>query len=114
MRFSLEENDLQDQTVIFEQEMPEFKVNKRIKRELHLLKIIWDYVIVINTSLNEWKTTVWKKIDVEFMDQECKKLLRELRRKKYFFRLSYYLCNSDFHSVFLEMSFLRNEVTIRY
>ncbi|XP_054007046.1 dynein beta chain, ciliary-like [Hylaeus anthracinus] len=88
LKFLKEEEDLQDQTVIFEQEMPEFRVNKLIRKEIQLLKTVWDYVGVINTSLNEWKTTVWKKIDVEWMDQECKKLLRELRREKYFFTFS--------------------------
>ncbi|XP_076625371.1 dynein beta chain, ciliary [Colletes latitarsis] len=80
LKFSKEEQNLEDQSAIFEQEMPEFKVNKLIRKEIQLLKTVWDYVNVINTSLNEWKTTVWKKIDVEWMDQECKKLLRELRQ----------------------------------
>lgn len=78
--FLSEENDLRDQSVIFEQEMPEFKVLKQIQKEMQLLKTVWDYVNVIETSLSEWKTTTWKKLDIEWMDQECKKLLRELRR----------------------------------
>lgn len=81
MKFLSEEKNLKDQTVIFEQEMPEFKVNRQVQREMQLLKTLWDYVNVISTSLNEWKKTTWKKIDVEWMDQECKKLLRELRRE---------------------------------
>lgn len=78
----IEEKDLHDQTVIFEQEMPEFKITKQIQKEMQLLKAVWDYVHVIDTSLNEWKKTTWKKLDIEWMDQECKKLVRELRRKK--------------------------------
>ncbi|XP_015433748.1 PREDICTED: dynein beta chain, ciliary-like [Dufourea novaeangliae] len=78
--FLNEEKALKDQTVIFEQEMPEFKVTKQVQKEMQLLKTLWDYVNVISTSLNEWKKTTWKKIDVEWMDQECKKLLRELRQ----------------------------------
>ena len=49
---------------------------------MQFLKTLWDYVNVITTSLNEWKKTTWKKLDVEWMDQECKKILRELRRKE--------------------------------
>ncbi|XP_076235061.1 dynein beta chain, ciliary [Calliopsis andreniformis] len=80
LKFQNEEQVLQEQTDIFEQEMPEFKVNKQVKKEMQLLKTVWDYVNVISTSLNEWKKTTWKKIDVEWMDQECKKILRELRQ----------------------------------
>ncbi|CAK9799022.1 Dynein beta chain, ciliary [Anthophora plagiata] len=80
LKFQSEEKDLHDQTVIFEQEMPEFKVIKQIQKETQLLKRVWDYVHVIRTSLNEWKKTTWKKLDIEWMDQECKKLLRELRQ----------------------------------
>lgn len=76
------ENELKTLTEtsnIFEQQVPEFKHIKLARRELKLLKCIWDYVFTVRTSLDEWKTTIWKKIDVEGMDQECKKLTKELR-----------------------------------
>lgn len=72
---------LHKQANIFEQPVTEFKQIKLVRRELKLLKNLWDYVNIVLSSLDEWKTTVWKKIDVEGMDQECKKLVRELRRK---------------------------------
>lgn len=56
---------------------------------MQFLKTLWDYVNVITTSLNEWKKTTWKKLDVEWMDQECKKILRELRRKEKLFSFTY-------------------------
>lgn len=34
---------------------------------------------VIDSTIEGWKTTPWKKIDVEQMDQECKKFGKELR-----------------------------------
>lgn len=89
LKFLSEETDLHGQIAIFEQEMPEFKVTKQIQKEMQLLKMVWDYVNVIETSLNEWKKTTWKKLDIEWMDQECKKILRELRRKEKFFFSSY-------------------------
>lgn len=81
LKFLSEEAELHGQIAIFEQEMPEFKITKQIQKEMQLLKMVWDYVNVIQTSLNEWKKTTWKKLDIEWMDQECKKILRELRRK---------------------------------
>lgn len=85
LKFLSEEAELHGQIAIFEQEMPEFKVTKQIQKEMQLLKMVWDYVNVIETSLNEWKKTMWKKLDIEWMDQECKKILRELRREEKFF-----------------------------
>lgn len=74
---------LHDQANIFEQEIMEFKQIKLARRELKLLKNLWDYINIITSNLDEWKTTFWKEIDVEGMEQECKKLIRELRRKFY-------------------------------
>lgn len=65
---------------IFEQPMSEFKEFEQLRRELKMLKSLWDYVNVIMSNLSQWKTTVWKKLDIEGMDVECKKLTRELRR----------------------------------
>ena len=68
---------------IYEQQISEFKQIQQVRIELKLIKCLWDYIFIVQTSLDEWKTTVWKKIDVEGMDVECKKLIRELRRKLY-------------------------------
>lgn len=38
-----------------------------------MLKALWDYIFLVRTSIDEWKTTPWKDIDVENMDMECKK-----------------------------------------
>lgn len=81
VKFEEELKALHDQANIFEQQVTEFKQIKLARRELKLLKNLWDYVNIVTSSLDEWKTTFWKKIDVEGMDQECKKLIRELRRK---------------------------------
>lgn len=81
MKFEEELKTLHDQANIFEQQVTEFKQIKLARKELRFLKNLWDYVYIVTSSLDEWKTTFWKKIDVEGMDQECKKLIRELRRK---------------------------------
>lgn len=36
-------------------------------------------MFVIRTSVENWKQTTWKKINVEEMDQECKKFAKEMR-----------------------------------
>lgn len=40
---------------------------------------LWDYVFIVRTSIEDWKTTPWRKIDVENMDIECKKFAKDIR-----------------------------------
>ena len=96
--FEEELNVLNDTANIYEQQVEEYKQIKQARRELKLLKYLWDYVVIIETSLDEWKTTIWKKIDVEGMDQECKKFTRELRRKsvKLYYCINLILLSSIF------------------
>lgn len=44
-----------------------------------LLQQLWDYVQIVQTSVEDWKTTPWRQIDVENMDLECKKFAKEIR-----------------------------------
>lgn len=103
LEFEEELQALHDQANIFEQQVTEFKHIKLARRELKLLKNLWDYVYIITSSLDEWKTTFWKKIHVEEMDQECKRLIRELRRK---FRLRIGHINLSIHLLSFLTSFL--------
>lgn len=40
---------------------------------------LWDYVHIVHACVNDWKTTPWRKIDVENMDIECKKFAKEIK-----------------------------------
>ncbi|KAG8226803.1 hypothetical protein J437_LFUL002849 [Ladona fulva] len=44
-----------------------------------LFEQLWDYMHIVESSINNWKTTPWKKIDVETMEIECKKFSREIK-----------------------------------
>ena len=44
-----------------------------------MLKQLWDYIFLVRTAIDEWKTTQWKNIDVENMDMECKKFSKDVR-----------------------------------
>ncbi|KAK2582958.1 hypothetical protein KPH14_009015 [Odynerus spinipes] len=72
--------DLQETANIFEHNIEEFRHIGQARRELKLVKMLWDYINIIQSSLDEWKTTIWKKIDVESTDLECKRFIRELRQ----------------------------------
>ncbi|KAH1023596.1 hypothetical protein HUJ04_012770 [Dendroctonus ponderosae] len=70
---------IQESGSLFEVNVPEFKPLKQCRRDLRLLKQLWDYVHIVHTCVNDWKTTPWRKIDVENMDIECKKFAKEIR-----------------------------------
>ena len=72
-------DDLQTQAVLFEVEVPDYPMIKQCRKENKLLKQLWDYVFLVRTSIDEWKTTPWCDIDVENMDMECKKFSKDLR-----------------------------------
>lgn len=71
--------DIQDSASLFEVTVPEFKQLRQCRRELKMLKQLWDYVNIVQSSIEGWKTTPWRKIDVENMDIECKKFAKEIR-----------------------------------
>lgn len=64
---------------LFEVHVPDFKQLKQCRKELVLLKTLWDYIIVVESSFDDWKTTQWKDINVEQMDIDCKKFSKDIR-----------------------------------
>ncbi|XP_075210990.1 dynein heavy chain at 93AB [Lycorma delicatula] len=70
---------LQESASLFEVNVPDFKLLRQCRRELRMLKQLWDYVHIVQTSIEDWKTTPWRQIDVENMDIECKKFAKEIR-----------------------------------
>ncbi|XP_059684255.1 dynein axonemal heavy chain 17 [Gavia stellata] len=64
---------------LFEVSVPEYKQLKACHREVRLLKELWDMIVLVNTSIGDWKTTRWKDINVEQMDINCKKFAKDIR-----------------------------------
>lgn len=79
--FQLESNMLAiyESGSLFEVNAPEFKLLRQCRKELKMLKQLWDYVSIVQTCIEDWKTTPWRKIDVENMDIECKKFSKDVR-----------------------------------
>ena len=71
--------ELQSQAALFEVAVPSFPLITKCKKENKMLKQLWDYTFLVRTSIDEWKTTPWKDIDVENMDMECKKFAKDIR-----------------------------------
>ena len=75
----LEVAELKSQASLFEVEVPDLEMINQCRLENGMLKILWDYIFFVRTSIEEWKTTAWKDIDVENMDMECKKFVKDIR-----------------------------------
>lgn len=65
---------------LFELGKPEEKLLNLCDRELKLSKQIWDFVYTVESCVEDWKTTPWKRVNVEDLEQECKKFAKELRQ----------------------------------
>ena len=51
--------------VLFEVSYPDFKLIKQCRKDIKLLKQLWDYISLVRFSMNDWKSTRWREIDVE-------------------------------------------------
>ncbi|NWW79259.1 DYH17 protein, partial [Climacteris rufus] len=70
---------LASSAALFEVSVPEYKQLKKCRKELRLLKELWDMVSLVNLNIATWKTTKWKDLNVEDMDIECKKFAKDIR-----------------------------------
>lgn len=61
---------------MFELSKHDFKQISTCRREVKLLKQLWDYMFLVRTCIDDWRTTLWSNIDVENMDMECKKFAK--------------------------------------
>lgn len=64
---------------LFEVSVPEFKQLHTCKREIKMLKQLWDMIILVQSTFNDWNSTLWKDINVENMEMECKKFVKDIR-----------------------------------
>lgn len=64
---------------LFEVNISDFKQLKQCRKELPILKELWDLALVVQSSLDAWQTTPWRQINVDDMEMECKRFSKELR-----------------------------------
>lgn len=71
--------ELMDSAGFFEVNIFDFKQFKQCRKEIKFLKILWDYIIMVQSSIDDWKIIFWKEINVEQMDMDCKKFVKDIR-----------------------------------
>ena len=64
---------------LFEVQVPDLKQIKQCRKDIKLLKSLWDYVNIVRSTFNDWKQTRWREINADAMDAECKKFAKEIR-----------------------------------
>ncbi len=47
--------------------------------QVRLLKILWDMINIVKSSIEDWEKTLWQAIDVEQMEMDCKKFAKDIR-----------------------------------
>uniref|UniRef100_A0A3Q3L381 Dynein axonemal heavy chain 11 n=1 Tax=Labrus bergylta TaxID=56723 RepID=A0A3Q3L381_9LABR len=70
---------LQDTADLFEVSFPEYKQLRQCRSDIILVKAVWDMVIFVKTSIEDWTKTPWKEINVEQMDMELRRFAKEMK-----------------------------------
>uniref|UniRef100_A0A671Z136 Dynein, axonemal, heavy polypeptide 9 like n=1 Tax=Sparus aurata TaxID=8175 RepID=A0A671Z136_SPAAU len=70
---------LQDTAVLFEVSFPDYKQLHQCRSDIILVKAVWDMVIFVKTSIEDWTKTPWKEINVEQMDMELRRFAKEMK-----------------------------------
>ncbi|OCT60754.1 dynein heavy chain 9, axonemal isoform X2 [Xenopus laevis] len=72
-------SSIYESAALFELGVPDYKQLKQCRKEVCLLKELWDMIFLVKSSMNDWQTTRWREINVENMDLECKKFAKDIR-----------------------------------
>ncbi|VDL18993.1 unnamed protein product [Hymenolepis diminuta] len=72
---------LKHQAHLFEVVLPEYRQLSSCRRDLRLLKCVWDWVFLIRSTIFGWYDTPWRRISVDEMDFTLKQFsVKDLRR----------------------------------
>lgn len=72
--------NLCDSAALFELNPPDDNKLRQCRKEIRMVKQIWDFVYAVESCVGDWKKTPWKKIDVEAMEVECKNYGKQIRQ----------------------------------
>ncbi|KAG7460462.1 dynein heavy chain 11, axonemal [Solea senegalensis] len=72
--------ELQKATNLFDVIIPDYRDIKLCRREITILKELWDIVIFVQNSVKNWTMTKWREINVEQMDAELRGFAKDIRK----------------------------------
>jgi len=71
---------LRESCDLFELNCPQYKQLSECRKDVSMLKTIWDYVGLVNNTFDDWKLTLWTEIDPDVMEQTCREFSKDLRK----------------------------------
>ncbi|GAA6224990.1 dynein heavy chain 11, axonemal-like isoform X1 [Lates japonicus] len=72
--------ELQESTNLFDVTIPDYRDIKLCRREITVLKELWDIVIYVQSSVKNWTMTKWRQINVDQMDAELWRFAKDMRK----------------------------------
>uniref|UniRef100_A0A3P8V3P1 Dynein axonemal heavy chain 11 n=1 Tax=Cynoglossus semilaevis TaxID=244447 RepID=A0A3P8V3P1_CYNSE len=72
--------ELQEATNLFDVTIPDYRDIKLCRREIIILKELWDLVIFVQSHVKNWTMTKWRQINVDQMDAELRRFAKDIRR----------------------------------
>uniref|UniRef100_A0A671UN02 Dynein axonemal heavy chain 11 n=1 Tax=Sparus aurata TaxID=8175 RepID=A0A671UN02_SPAAU len=72
--------ELQESTNLFDVTIPDFRDIKLCRREIMVLKELWDIVVFVQSSVENWTMTKWRQINVDQMDAELRRFAKDIRK----------------------------------
>ncbi|KAI3360460.1 hypothetical protein L3Q82_002355 [Scortum barcoo] len=68
--------ELQESTNLFDVIIPDYRDIKLCRREIIVLKELWDIVVFVQSSVENWTMTKWRQINVDQMDAELRRFAK--------------------------------------
>ncbi|KAL6109087.1 dnah11 [Pungitius sinensis] len=72
--------DLQESTNLFDVTIHDYREIKLCRREITVLKGLWDSVVYVRSSVENWTMTKWRQINVDQMDAELRSFAKDIRK----------------------------------
>ncbi|XP_035799351.2 dynein axonemal heavy chain 11 [Amphiprion ocellaris] len=72
--------ELQESTNLFDVTIPDYRDIKLCRREITVLKELWDIVVYVQSSVENWTMTKWRQINVDQMDAELRRFAKYIQK----------------------------------
>lgn len=72
-------NNLRESSVHFQLVPPDETKLLLCRRLIRMVKHIWDFMYAVSSCIEDWKKTAWKKINVDDIEAECKRFVKDMR-----------------------------------
>jgi dynein heavy chain, axonemal len=80
LEMETEASALRKSCELFELNVPTYRQLLDCRRDIGMLKTLWDLLGLVTFMFNQWKTTLWTEIDTDSMETRCRDLSKDLRK----------------------------------